>query len=118
MWLHQFPLEAHHSVTSMFNSNGEIVQWYIDICLRNGVEENVPWMDDLFLDIVVLPSGEIIQLDTDELEKAFVDGVVTKYQYDLAWKEVNKLTKQIKNNNFILMNLTNKHKQLLVEKLS
>lgn len=70
MWLQQFPLEKNHSVTRMFDANGDIVQWYIDICLRNGVENNVPWMDDLFLDIVVLPNGEIIEKDADELEEA------------------------------------------------
>ncbi|MFS1511587.1 DUF402 domain-containing protein [Chengkuizengella sp. SCS-71B] len=29
MWLQQFPLKEKHSVKTMFNSNGEIVQWYI-----------------------------------------------------------------------------------------
>ena len=35
MWLQQFPLDENHSVTTMFDANGEIVQWYIDICLQN-----------------------------------------------------------------------------------
>lgn len=29
-----------------------------------------PWMDDLFLDFIVLPSGGIIEKDADELEEA------------------------------------------------
>lgn len=62
LWLQQFPSDKHHSVTTMFDEKGQIVQWYIDICDTNGVsEDNVPWMDDLFLDIVVLPSGEVIR---------------------------------------------------------
>ncbi|WP_443259475.1 DUF402 domain-containing protein [Virgibacillus sp. L01] len=117
MWLHQYPLEAHHTVTTMFNANGEIVQWYIDICLQNGMGNGVPWMDDLFLDIVVLPSGEIIHLDADELQNAFISGVITRYQYNLAWNEASKVTELIKNGEFDLLKLANKHKKMLFEKL-
>jgi len=48
IWLQQFPLEKNHSVTTMFDANGEIIQWYIDICHKNSIEDNVPYMDDLF----------------------------------------------------------------------
>lgn len=27
MWLQQFPLEKNHTVTTMFDANGKIVQW-------------------------------------------------------------------------------------------
>lgn len=97
MWLQQFPLEKKHSVTTMFDANGEIVQWYIDICLKNGLDRNVPWMDDLFLDIVLLPSGEVIQKDDDELEEAYLNGIIDKSLYNLAWDEANNLTRLINN---------------------
>lgn len=42
MWLQHFPLGKYHSVTTMFDDNGNVVQWYIDICLENGVEDGVP----------------------------------------------------------------------------
>ncbi|WP_240620311.1 DUF402 domain-containing protein [Peribacillus acanthi] len=32
MWLQQFPWGKNHSVTTMLDANGDIVQWYIDIC--------------------------------------------------------------------------------------
>ncbi|WP_223829658.1 DUF402 domain-containing protein [Paenibacillus arenilitoris] len=67
LWLQQFPSGKRHSVTTMFDSEGRIVQWYIDICQTIGLnEDNVPWIDDLFLDIVVLPSGETIQKDASD----------------------------------------------------
>lgn len=97
MWLQQFPLEKKHSVTTMFDANGEIVQWYIDICLKNGLDRNIPWMDDLFLDIVLLPSGEVIQKDDDELEEAYLNGIIDKSLYNLAWDEANNLTRLINN---------------------
>ena len=78
MWLQHFPIGKNYSVTTMFDANGEIVQWYIDICYEIGIENNVPWVDDLILDIVVLPTGEIIQLDDDELKEALESGSINQ----------------------------------------
>ncbi|WP_456278978.1 DUF402 domain-containing protein [Bacillus sp. AK128] len=113
MWLQQFPLEKNHSVTTMFDANGNIVQWYIDISLRNGVENNIPWMEDLFLDIVLLPSGEIIEKDANELEDALAVGIIDKSLYDLAWSEVITLKSLISTGNFDLINMSNNHKEIL-----
>lgn len=60
----------------MFDNKGNIVQWYIDICLKNGLDRNIPWLDDLFLDIILLPSEEVIQKDADELEEAYLNGII------------------------------------------
>jgi uncharacterized protein len=117
MWLQQFPLGKNHSVTTMFDANGNVVQWYIDICFENGVENGVPWMDDLYLDVVVLPSGEVIQLDEDELEGALTTGIISKNIYNLAWDEVKKITKQINSNDFVLIKLANEHKRILEKEL-
>jgi uncharacterized protein len=111
MWLHQFPLYKHHSVTTMFNANGDIVQWYIDICLEIGIEKNVPWMDDLFLDIVMLPSNEIYLLDEEELENAYKENSITKQQYNLAWKEANRIIEQLKRDQFPLLALAKVQKK-------
>ncbi|WP_345797130.1 DUF402 domain-containing protein [Peribacillus muralis] len=117
MWLQQFPLEKKHSVTTMFDNNGNIVQWYIDICLRNGVEHDIPYLDDLYLDIILLPSGEVIQKDVDELEIALLNGIIDKYLYDLAWEEVKIITDLVNNNSFELLELSRYHKALLVNEL-
>ena len=101
----------------MFDHNGNIVQWYIDICKENGIENNVPWMDDLFLDIVVLPSGEIIEKDADELEDAYSKRIIDKRLYDLAWDEMKKLKGLIIERNFELIRLSKNHKEILVKNL-
>jgi uncharacterized protein len=113
MWLHQYPLKKNHSITTMFNGDGEIVQWYIDICLEQGTENNVPWMDDLFLDIAVLPSKEVFILDEDELEIAFRERAISKEQYDLAWKEASDIIEQLKLGEFRLLELAHKHMKQL-----
>jgi len=117
-WLQQFPLEKNHSVTTMFDPQGNIVQWYIDICKENGIENNVPWMDDLFLDLVVLPTGEIFEQDIDEIEEAFSNQLIDKHLYDLAWNEMKTLKGKIINQNFELLKLSHHHKEILEKKLS
>lgn len=117
MWLHQYPLNKNHSITTMFNKDGDIVQWYIDICLEHGTEDNVPWMDDLFLDIVVLPTKEIYLLDEEELVNAYKDNYISNEQYDLAWKEASDILEQLKQDQFRLLALADQHKKQLEKKL-
>lgn len=118
IWLQHFPSEKRFSLTTMFDSKGEIVQWYINICLRNGFENDIPWLDDLFLDIVVLPTGEVIQLDGDELEDALKAGIINNALYKMACYEADKIISLIKSNEFELMNLTKIHKELLLERIN
>lgn len=115
MWLQHFPSNEHYSLTTMFDANGEVVQWYIDITNENGVENNLPYTDDLFLDIIVLSSGEIIQKDADELEEALNKGAINQSQYELAWAEADKIHQLIENNNFQLMELAKTHLDILLK---
>lgn len=117
-WLQQFPSDRNHSVTTMFDSKGNIVQWYIDICSLNGVSENdVPWMDDLFLDLIVLPTGKLIKKDANELEEALISGTIDKNLYDLAWKEANRLSELIEHDEFTIIKLSELHREILCQKL-
>ncbi|MFJ7971125.1 DUF402 domain-containing protein [Psychrobacillus sp. NPDC096389] len=113
MWLQHFPVGKNYSVTTMFDANGEIVQWYIDICYEIGMENNIPWMDGLILDIVVLPTGEIIQLDEEELEEAFESGSITQEMYDLAREKATRITKDLKERQFKLLDFSKSHKEML-----
>ena len=112
-WLQHFPCEKHYSLTTMFNYKGDVVQWYIDICFETGIEKNRPWLDDLFLDIVVLPSGEIILIDEDELEDALADGVIDESLYNMACEEADHIIGLIKVNKFELLKKSREHKELL-----
>lgn len=91
-WLTHFPDGAQHAVTTMFDAAGGVIQWYVDICRAHGLgADGVPWWDDLYLDIVVQPSGETLLLDDDELELALTHEYVTRAEYDLAWGEARRL---------------------------
>ncbi|MDQ0879213.1 hypothetical protein [Peribacillus sp. V2I11] len=74
-------------------------------------------MDNLFLEIILLPSGEVIQKDADEHEEAFFNGIIDKSLYDSAWDEVNIITKLINNRSFELLDLSHYHMEFLVNVL-
>lgn len=76
----------------MMNQNNEILLWYIDMIASQGVDEDeIPYFDDLYLDLVVYPDGTVIEDDMDELEDALLDGDITSEQYNLAIATSDKL---------------------------
>ncbi|WP_409342304.1 DUF402 domain-containing protein [Paenibacillus sp. MBLB4367] len=119
MWLQHFPIGSLHSVTTMFDSTGQIVQWYIDICQEVGLDERkVPWFYDWYLDLIVLPSGEVIQKDADELEEALSNRAISDDCYNQACDEARRLTELITEEKFELLSLSEPHRQMLLAKLS
>jgi predicted RNA-binding protein associated with RNAse of E/G family len=76
----------------MFDENHSIVQWYFDITKQNGIDiDGQAFYDDLYLDVVVFPSGEIVLFDEDELKEALDSGDITQIDYDLAYNEANQI---------------------------
>jgi len=85
--------------------------------LRQGItENNIPWLDDLFLDIVVSPNGDLKLLDVDELKNALRNAEISRVEYDLAFCESNKLMEQIVKKKFSLFDLCESHRLLLILK--
>lgn len=74
-------------------------------------------MDDLFLDLIVLPSGEVINKDTEQLEEALSNGIINKKLYDLAREESTMLNELIKRKEFTLLKLSEEHKEILLQKM-
>jgi predicted RNA-binding protein associated with RNAse of E/G family len=103
-WLQQFPQGTHYAVTTIFNAQGTLIRFYIDICKRHYVDaQGILWYDDLYLDLDVSPDGEITLLDADELDDALRDGEVTSLEYELAWREANSLMTAIEEDMFPLL---------------
>ncbi len=97
-WVIFMPDNLMYSLTMMINDKNEIVQWYFDICKAYEISESgVPFFEDLYLDIVVLPSGKLILLDEDELSHAFKIGQISKEEYSSANVQAELLIKDIKN---------------------
>lgn len=118
-WLQHFPDDARYVLLAAFDERGELVQWYIDIVGRVGVDERgVPWYEDLYLDIVVSPEGETLLLDVDELDEALQRGEVTQSQYDFAWRQASALLDALEADLFPLLWLGEAHRQQLEEAIA
>jgi predicted RNA-binding protein associated with RNAse of E/G family len=90
--LQYFPAGAQHLVSTLFDCDGDVVGWYIDIVKAHGLgEDGIPWYDDLYLDIVVLPDGARHLLDEDELDAALDAGAITAADRALAHAEAARV---------------------------
>ncbi len=78
-------------LSAFYDKNSEIIEWYFDIAKKIGKENDVPYEDDLYLDVVVRPDGKIILLDENELKDALKKFEITKEEYEMAYEEANKL---------------------------
>lgn len=84
-WLSILPQDNFYCITAMMNKENEIQVWYIDMIAGQGVgADGIPYFDDLYLDLVVYPDGEIMVDDMDELEEALRQSDITQAQFDLA----------------------------------
>ena len=84
-WLSILPWNDFYCITAMMDEKNEILLWYIDMIVKQGVEEDgVPYFEDLYLDLVVYPNGTIIVDDMDELEEALTINDISQEQFELA----------------------------------
>ena len=97
-WIEFYDYNSKIKLTAIYDENSQIVEWYFDIARKIGKENDVPYEDDLYLDVVVTPTGEIILLDEDELQGAYNRLEVNKEEYDMAYNEANQLMKKLENN--------------------
>ncbi len=93
-WLEIYPDDANYCITAIYDKSNKIVEWYIDIADSLGTENGIPYEDDLYLDVVLLPSKKAILLDEDELEEAFENKMITKKQYDLSYNIANEILQE------------------------
>lgn len=72
-------------LTAMFDEQGKFLQVYFDITAGNSFEApDNPSFRDMYLDVVVTATGEIIVLDQDELDEALAQGEITAAEHDHA----------------------------------
>lgn len=93
-------------LSAFYDKNDEIIEWYFDIAKKIGKEHEVPYEDDLYLDVVVRPDGKIILLDEQDLKEAFQKLEITKSDYEMAYEEANKLIILLNNNKENLKSFT------------
>ena len=90
----------------MYDDKDNLIEWYFDIAKEVGVENGIPYEDDLYLDLIIKPNGTLIILDEDELKEAFNNGIITKKDIDLVYNTLSKLQSKYADNINYLVELT------------
>ncbi len=91
-WLQVARRDSHVWITAMFNEHDELLECYFDMTNKNIIlPDGESSFEDLYLDVVFFPDGQIDLLDEDELEDAYAQGVITKEQVELSYSTANIL---------------------------
>ena len=113
-WISILPQNDFYCITAMMNENNDILLWYIDMIAEQGIDaDSIPYFDDLFLDLVVYPTGIIKVDDMDELEEALSREEITEDQFNLAINTSNKLKNGLLSNIDNLTDFTMKCKEIV-----
>jgi predicted RNA-binding protein associated with RNAse of E/G family len=117
-WLQFLPSNQNYSLTTTYDVERNIVQWYFDITLKNATtEESIPYFDDLFLDIVVIPGEEPILIDEDDLEEALRSNAISKEQFNLAYIHAHMLLRTLASDQKKLTELSEKYSKIMLNEL-
>ena len=112
-WFAMYPKDENYAITAAYDDKYNIIEWYFDVCKQNGIEDGVPYEDDLYLDVVIVPDGRINILDEDELLDAEKDGIITRQDVDLAYKVKEKIIEKYGHNIDELKRYTDKYVDLI-----
>lgn len=89
-----YPEGGKYALTIMFDDKGTLIEWYFDVAKTVGVENGIPFEDDLYLDLVITPDGETIVLDEDELLSAREEGLISQEDVDCAYSTLQELKRK------------------------
>lgn len=93
-WLGVYPKGESYAITGLYNKNNELVEFYFDMTKENGIESGIPYIVDIYLDLVITPDNEKYILDEDELEDALNEKILGKEEFDLAYETLHRLEKK------------------------
>jgi predicted RNA-binding protein associated with RNAse of E/G family len=117
-WLQLAIENENYWITAMYDENKKLIQYYIDITEKNVIDtKEDSYFYDLFLDVVILNTGEIILLDEDELEEALKEKVINHEQYELAYNKAKNIMEFISKEKDKLEYFCNKYFNQLLSQL-
>ena len=100
------PKNENYSMRVFFNNKKERLEYYFDVSLENGLDEEskIPYYDDLYLD-VTKTRDNVEVLDEDELKEALDNNKISMADFELANKVKDTLLEQINNKSNKYMNM-------------
>lgn len=101
------PKNKLYNARVYIDNNKNIIDYYFDVSSENGLEDKIPYYDDLYLDVLYYPNQNDLVLydDMNELENALKDKKITQEQFDSAISTAEQLVTEIKNKNNDFINL-------------
>lgn len=106
-WFEVYPDNSQYTITIMFDDKNNLIEWYFDISKNVGIENGIPFEDDLYLDMIITPTGEMLVIDENELQDAFNNGEITQEDLESAYQTLKLLENKYVNNLDELVRLTN-----------
>lgn len=109
------PVDKKYNVRAFVDDKDEIFEYYLDVTDGMELREGIPFYNDLFLDIIYYNDKDKMKkytdrednlyiLDQDELEEALNQNIITRKQYDDAYKMANRLISEIQNGTNVFIN--------------
>ncbi|MBO1198848.1 DUF402 domain-containing protein [Staphylococcus simiae] len=94
-WLQILPEKKRYSITVMFDNNGNPLEYYFDINIKNITQKGNARTVDLCLDVLALPSGQFELVDEDDLLAAFENKQITKKQFHEAYMIAHQIMAEL-----------------------
>ena len=109
------PIDDNYNVRVYVDDKNKIFEYYLDVTDGMELREGIPFYNDLFLDIIYYNDKDKMKkytdreenlyiLDQDELEEALNQNIITRKQYDDAYKMANRLISEIQNGTNVFIN--------------
>ena len=113
-WLEFYDYNSKIRLTAMYDENNEIIEWYFDMARSIGKENGIPYEEDLYLDVVLTPKGNIIMLDENELKEAYERNELTHKELEETYSIANDLIQKINGKSKELKEFTDKYFKLIM----
>lgn len=103
-------LDKKYNCRVFFDKDNRPLLFYFDINNGCGVENNIPWYDDLYLDVTlscptITDSGYYIFLDDErEFANAKKDGTIDETLYNQGYETANALMQELREQSNMVVN--------------
>ena len=108
--LEYIPLDRNYNCRVFFDKLNRPLCFYFDINNGSGIEDNIPWYDDLYLDVTmecptITETGYYIRLDDEkELKKAKKEGLINEETYNKGYQIAIDLMNELRTRNNDIVN--------------
>lgn len=104
------PIDRLYNVRIFIDDNNDVLLYYFDVIAGSEYTDGEVYYDDLYLDVIFYTakatgSVDYIQLDDEaDLINAYNNGLISKNDFDNAYKIADEIMCELKNNNNIFVN--------------